>query len=831
MVNQGDVAPGGEEDAAAFVASLRRLKKTSGLTYRQLEERAAARGDVLSRSTLAGALTRWSLPRADLVSAFVRACGCSGQEHRDWLEAHRRISAERTTHRQPSPSSSSPASLLPAAGFPVVPAQLPSDSPAFTGRHREVDRILSLAHDRTSATVAVTAIDGMAGVGKTALAVHAAHRLGPAFPDGQLFVDLHGHTDDVEPMGPAAALEALLRALGITSERIPPGLDERAALYRTRLADRHMLIVLDDAAGESQVTPLIPAAPGCSVLITSRRRLIGITDARHVSLDVLPPSDAITLFTHPLDATRLAAEASERLAEVVELCGRLPLALRIAAARLNSRPAWTLADLAERLAGHHYRLTEPRDGRRSVNAALDLSYRHLTPEQRRVYRLLSLHPGIDVDAFAATALADTGSVAQTVRLLDDLVDSHLLTEPAPGRYRFHDLVRAHARTTATAEDTEPERHATLDRLLGHYAHTSSVAMNAVYPYETDERPGTPTATTPTPYFADPGQAETWLDTELDNLLAATAHRRPHHTLHQSATLHRHLRARGRYEDTVTLHQRAVHVASTTSNPTGERDALNRLGEIHYMIGRYEQALRCFRRGLDLARTSGDRAGELSALFGFGYVHRARGHYAESGDSYGRGLDLARATGNRAGELFALAGVGHVHRALGRYEEAEHCLRQALDLACTAGDRSGELYVRAGLGDVCRAQGLHKEAMAHYEQAWHIARTIGDRSGEIEASDGLGRSHQALGRHQEALACHRTALSLATELGHPADRARAHDGLAHAHHALGRPDHASRHWQDALDILTAHGHDRTWDPQVTTATLRARLRDLDAQVPR
>ncbi|MGW0656886.1 ATP-binding protein, partial [Streptomyces umbrinus] len=583
MGDHGGLGPHEAQDAAAFVASLRRLKEASGLTYRQLEARAAERGEVLSHSTLAGALNRVSLPRAELVSAFVRACGCSAEERGAWLAARRQLSAGRAASRArtgtpapritPSGHSLDPHPLdqhpYDAPRAPVTPAQLPAGSSAFTGRQAELAELLSLSPDHDSAALVIAAIDGMAGVGKTALAVHAAHRLASAFPDGQLFIDLHGCTQGVEPLDPAVALEGVLRAAGIPGERIPSRLDERAALYRSRLAGTRMLIVLDNAISESQATPLLPAAPGSMVVITSRRRLLGITDARHLSLDVLLPADAIALFTHSIGATRLAAEPPERLTEVVELCGRLPLALRIAAARLNARQAWTLADLAERLV-HHGRSVEPQDARRSVNAALDLSYRHLTSEQRRVYRLLSLQPGVDVDAHAASALADA-AVPQTVRLLDDLVDSHLLTEPLPGRYRFHDLVRVHAASAAATETIEAERHAALHRLFGHYAHTASIAMDAVYPYETDERPDTPPASGPVPDFDTAEQADNWLNDELENVLAAAhaaAHCEPHHTLHQSAVLHRHLRARGRYGDAIALHESAMDVASTPAAAPG-----------------------------------------------------------------------------------------------------------------------------------------------------------------------------------------------------------------------------------------------------------------------
>jgi hypothetical protein len=334
-----------------------------------------------------------------------------------------------------------------------VPRQLPGDLSTFTGRDVELTWLLTAArlnadhvdntgnagNDGVRFAPAILAIDGMPGVGKTALAVHAAHRLAGRYADGQLFVDLHGFTQGVAPIDPASALEQMLRGLGVPGERIPPDLDARAALYRTRLADRRMLIVLDNAVDEAQVGPLLPGSAGCLVLLTSRRRLTGIDDVQPLPVDALPLDDALGLFA------RVTGEepTSPTAVEIVELCGRLPLAIRIAAARLNSRPSWTAADLAGRLRDHRHRLSELDLGSRSVTAAVDLSYQQLTTAQRRMFRLLSLHPGADTDPYAAAALADT-AVRDATRLLDDLTDAHLQQEPTPGRFRFHDLLRAHA---------------------------------------------------------------------------------------------------------------------------------------------------------------------------------------------------------------------------------------------------------------------------------------------------------------------------------------------------------------------------------------------------
>ena len=380
----------------------------------------------------------------------------------------------------------------PAAGPSVeVPRQLPAPPQLFTGRTIELAE-LDKIHD--ASTVVITAIDGMAGVGKTALAVQAAHQMVERYPDGQLFIDLHGYTAGVAPVEPGAALDWLLRSLGVPGDRIPAELDQRAGLYRSRLAEQRMVIVLDNAATEAQVLPLLPGAPGCVVLVTSRRRLPGLDHTHTLSLDTLPLLDAIALLRQTAGEDRLAGQPPELVAELVELCGHLPLAIRIAAARLRSHPTWDLTHLVRRLRDQQHRLVELQAGQRSVTAALDLSYQDLAADQQRAYRRLGLHPGPDIDQYAAAALLDA-TLREAGRLLEQLLEAHLLNEPTLGRYRFHDLTRAHAAHTATRDETD-DGHTALDRLLDYYRHTAAVAMDTAYPYEREYRPQVPAAPAP-----------------------------------------------------------------------------------------------------------------------------------------------------------------------------------------------------------------------------------------------------------------------------------------------------------------------------------------------
>ncbi len=762
-----------------------------------------------------------------------------------------------TTDEQPAPSE------------PVTrptPRHLPAPPQMFTGRTMELADLEEI-HD--ASTVVITAIDGMAGVGKTALAVQAAHQMLDRYPDGQLFIDLHGYTEGVAPVEPGEALDRMLRALAVAGERIPPGLDERAGLYRSRLAGRRMVIVLDNAATGAQVTPLLPGAPGCAVLVTSRRRLVGLDPTHVLSLDTLPAADAAALFRRSVGESRLTGQPPEVLAELVEVCGGLPLAIRIAAARLRSHPAWNLDHLVRRLRVQQDRLLELATGQRSVTAALDLSYQDLGADLQRTYRRLGLSPGVDIDAHAAAALLDT-TVQEAGQALEQLLDAHLLQEAVPGRYRFHDLTRAHAAHTATRDETGDGGRMVLDRLLDYYRHTAAVAMEAAYPYERERRPRVPPARTPVPVLSDPAAALDWLDRELANLLAAASHAaehdRPAHLRHLSSLLHRHLRNRGHCQDAVTLHHQALQLARATGDQEAQIAALIGLGHIHRLQSRSEQATEHFRQALRIARASGHQAAEPDALIGLGHIHMLHGRYEQANAHYQQALQLVHATDHSPGaQLDARVGLGIVHRRQGRHEQATHHYREALHIARSTSNRPGEMDALIGLGHIQRRQGRYRQAADHYQQALQIARVTGNRNGELQALTGLGQIRRIQGRYQQAtdhyrqlldlarqsdsgnwqfearrglgrlqhtaghpeaaLTHHRHALALATELDQPGDQARAHDGLAHAHHALHHLDLARTHWQHALDILTRLGIDHTDDEETTTPAVRTHIADL------
>jgi tetratricopeptide (TPR) repeat protein/DNA-binding SARP family transcriptional activator len=685
------------------------------------------------------------------------------------------------------------------------PAQLPTDLASFVGREAERDRLAGLP-DAGGPGVRVGVIDGMAGVGKTALAVHVAHRLADRFPDGQLFLDLHGFTDGLAAVPPAEALDRMLRTLGVPGSRIPGDPDDRAALFRSRLAASRTLIVLDNAATEAQVRPLLPAAPGCLVLITSRRRLTGLDDAHPVSLDVLPPADAAALFTRAAGLGPGVGGPAATVAELVEECGRLPLAIRIAAARLRSRPAWSVAHVVERLREHRHRLDELDAGRRSVAAALDLSCRHLSADERRLYELLGLHPGPDFDEHAAAALA-SGTPAGVRSLLDVLLDIHLLGEPAPGRYRFHDLTRDHA-TASAARLPRADREAALTRLLDFYADASSAAMDLVHPYEAQQRPPRPRSGAVLPALRTPARAEAWLDTELGTLLAATAAGRPRYVLHQAATLHRHLRTRADHGRAEALHRQALRAARDLAVREGVVTALVHLGDVHRFRGRYDEALRHYQQALPIARRDGHRAGELLALTGIGWIESMRYRHASATVHYRQALAIARELDHRSGELDVLIGLGNTHSLVDEYGPAAEWFSDAQRLARRTGHRIAELSALVGLGWVDAMQGRYRPAADRYRSALRIAGEVGDSGGEMQALTGLGHVHRATADFAAAAGCHERVLALARRAGDRTGELAALTGLGQVHQAWGRPGPAADWYGRALDLARAAG-DRNW----------------------
>jgi len=694
----------------------------------------------------------------------------------------------------------------------AVPRQLPGAVRHFAGRGRELaelSRLLEAGH-AAGGTMVISAIGGTAGVGKTALAVHWAHQVAVRFPDGQLYVNLRGY-DPGQPVPAADVLAGFLRALGVPGQDIPAEADQRAARYRTLLADKQMLIVLDNAGSADQVRPLLPGTPGCPVLVTSRDTLAGLIardGAARLDLDLLPLPDAVTLLrtligsradTEPQATTDLAAH-----------CCRLPLALRIAAELAAAHPAASLADLARDLADLRTRLdllTAGQDPGTAVRAVFSWSYRHLDTGTARTFRLLGLHPGPDIDPYATAALTGT-TIPQARHALDTLARAHLIQPATPGRHAMHDLLRGYARHLTTQHDTEDEQRAALTRLFDHYLHTAADAMDTLVPAERHSRPRTPPTAIAARSAGTPAAARAWLDAERNALVAATAHMTdngwPGHATRLAATLFRYLDTGGHYPEATAIHTCACRAARDTGDRIAEGTALNNLGIVDWRQGRYEQASANYLRALALCRETGDRTGAARALRNLGMLDDRQGRYQQASGHYQQALALCRETGDRPGEAAVLGNLGIVDMQQGRYEQATSYLQQALVLFRETGNRLGEAVGLDNLGIVDWRQGRCQQATSHHQQALSLFREIGDRNGQANTLNNLAHVDLRQCRYEQATSHHQQALSLFREIGDRTGEAEALNGLGEVLHATGRPGQARHHWQEALALYTSLG---------------------------
>ncbi|MEV0228561.1 tetratricopeptide repeat protein [Nonomuraea sp. NPDC050786] len=674
---------------------------------------------------------------------------------------------------------------------------LPYDIPDFAGRAAELERI---AGPRSGMTI--VAIDGMAGIGKTALAIHAAHRLAERYPDGQLFVDLQAHTAGHEPVEAGAALETLLRQLGVPAERIPASDAARSALWRAELAARRAVIVLDNAADTDHVRPLLPGASDSLVLVTSRRRLVDLDGARALSVEVLTARDGEALFTS-IVGERAKAEPNAVL-DVLQLCGFLPLAVRIAAARLHHRPRWTVAYLADRLRDKRRRLAELSTPDRGVAAAFTLSYEHLDAAERRMFRLLGVHPGRDIDTHAAAALAGV-SADDAETLLEELLDAHVLAQHQPGRYTFHDLLREHARATAAAEESDEARHDAVTRLLDHYRSTAATAMALVYPFGGLRRPVIPETESQAAPLREAAEAGAWLAAERANLVAAGSRAAdgdwPLHAGQLATIVHPYLDGHAHHADAITLHTKALDAARRQGDPAAEARALLDLAWVYWRQGRYEKSYETCRPALELCLESGDRLGASRAHNTSGNVRLRQHSYDEAERHLTQALELSREIGNRVGEAYTLSNLGVAHERQGRYPQALDHLRRALRLHREFGNRNGEAQALDLLGHVHQRQGQHAQARDHHRQALELYRELGNRGDEAAPLNGLGEAARLAGDPEPATAYHDQALAIARELGNRPEEARAHEGLARIHRDRGRLDLARDHAKQALELYT------------------------------
>jgi DNA-binding SARP family transcriptional activator len=748
----------------------------------------------------------------------------------DATQAHRLVPSAPTA--APAPEAAGPAPATDAASHP---AQLPASITAFTGREpdlRRLDALLADADADAAAGVTIGLICGTAGVGKTALAVHWAHQVRRRFTDGQLYVNLRGFAS-APPVPPIEALAGFLHTLGVPAEQVPVDVAQAAALYRSLLADKRLLVVLDNARGVDQVRPLLPGGSGCMVLVTSRDSLRGLVardGAHRLMLDVLRPDDATALLRRVLGADRVAAEptATEDLAAA---CGRLPLALRIAAANLAEQPRRPVADYVADLTGGD-RLTAlavEDDADTAVRAAFDLSYASLAPPAQLLFRLLGLVPGPDVTVGAAAALLGVAHPA-AAGLVDRLVGAHLLGRHADGRYSFHDLLRLYARERADATDPGPERAAAVGRLLDWYLYTADAAARALYPtilrLPLPERPPDP------PGFEDHTAARDWLDAELPNLVAAIQHGARHGPLPAAWLLADALRGycwlRMYPVDWLAIASGGLAAAVAGGDLRAQAAAQLNLADRHRCLNQHGPAAERYADALRLAQRTDWLHGQATTLGGLGIVDAQSGRLPEAADHFSAALEIDRRTDRLAGQTANLGNLGIVCRELGRLADSVDHHTQALAINRKLGSRGGQAIDLSNLGEAHHEMGELTAALDHLDQAVVLFREVGDRAGEAETLRRMADTHGAAGRPDEAFDLARQAVLLAAETGERRFEADARNTLGALHHRAGRHADAIQQHEAALRLARDIG---TRYPAVVALTgMSAAHRRLDQAEP-
>jgi tetratricopeptide (TPR) repeat protein len=765
------------DDAAVFGARLCACRQSAGMSQQELAERSGL--SIRALSNMERGRTRW--PHPDSVRRLADALDLHGDAREEFFAtAGRRLAQEVIVSASTEPKGGP----VQAGSGQVVPRQLPGLVRQFVGRKNELDALTGLLDEArtTPAAVVISAIGGTAGVGKTALAIRWAHQVAGNFPDGQLYVDLRGY-DPGQPMTATDALAAFLRCLDVPGQAIPAEVSERAARFRSLLAGRRMLVILDNAGQSEQVRPLLPGSPGCVTLVTSRDALAGLVardGAVRLDLDLLPLTEAVALL-RALIGGRVDAEP-EAAAALAALCARLPLALRVAAELATARPAANLAGLAEELAGQQQRLDSldaSGDPHAGIRAVFSWSCQHLDTEAAGLFRLLGLHPGLDLDLHAAAALADS-TVDHSGRVLDVLTRAHLIQPTRPGRHVMHDLLRAYARELACAEASEEQWREALTRLFDYYLYAAATAMDTLFPAERHRRPRIPPPATAVPPLAGAAEARAWLDAESANLIAVAAHTADHgwpgHAIMLSATLFRHFDTGGYFPEAIALHGHALRAARRTGDRSAEGAALTSLGLVDGHQGRHQQAIGHFEQALARYRETGDLAGQARALNYLGLIDWQRGRYRPAAGKLQRALSLFRGAGERTGEAYALSNIGLIEGRRGRDQLAIGHQQQALTLLREAGDRHGEATVLGRLGLLGLRQGRYQQAAAELQRALGLFREFGDRQGEATVLGRLGLLDLRQGRYQQAAAELRQALDEYREIADPGGQAEALNSL-------------------------------------------------------
>ncbi|WP_188189098.1 AfsR/SARP family transcriptional regulator [Nonomuraea sp. SYSU D8015] len=696
------------------------------------------------------------------------------------------------------------------------PAQLPAAVNDFTGRKELAARLRTLLSAQSSGEgVPVAAISGIGGVGKTTLAVHVAHQLDEVFPDGQLYADLRGYTD--ETTAPESALGGFLRALGIPTDVIPDGLAERSALYRSILAERRILVLLDNARDAQQVSPLLPGSPGCAAIVTSRVKLADLPSARLIDLDVMEPGEALSLFAAVAGPERVAAEHGAAM-DVVAACGFLPLAVRIVAARLAARPSWTVASLVPRLADEQRRLDEMRVGNLAVEATFALGYGQLTPAQARAFRLLSLPNGPNICSGAAAAVLSL-STFEAEEVLESLVDASLLEAPAPGRYRFHDLLKLFARRALEKTERPQARALALRRLLGFYLASAQSAHRLAY--EGSMIPANLVVVGSGRTFGTADEAVAWLISEGDSLFAAinqaAAASRTGEQLLPAADLlvaMEPLLESGTHTREFDQGTRAVLAAAQSiGDEAGELRSRYVLGRVLFAGNQLKEAEEHFRRVHELSRRRGEKIVMGEVLNALAVVVGRQRRHTEALSLFDAAMGFYRENGVPAGEALVLSYSARDHLGLGRPEDAIAAAEKGLAIFTEIGSGAGTARARYHLGIVLSRVGRLTEAVHHHAECLAFFRASKQRVWEQRVCSRLAETFIAAERYPDAVRHAEQALVVSREIGHPYGEALSLTVLGKALRGLGSVTRSSDCLRQAFEIFSRLGAPEAGDLKV------------------
>ncbi|HZN77780.1 MAG TPA: BTAD domain-containing putative transcriptional regulator [Micromonosporaceae bacterium] len=675
---------------------------------------------------------------------------------------------------RPDPPKPKPVSELP-------PAQLPADVPAFTGRTEPLGRLDELLEPgRNATTVVISAIDGTAGVGKTALAVHWGHRVRDHFPDGQLYVNLRGFDPGGSVVDPAHAVRGFLDALQVPLHRLPTDLDAQLALYRSLLAGRRILVLLDNARGSDQVRPLLPGEPGCLVVVTSRNQLTGLiatNAAQPLTLDLLSTVEAREFLARRLGADRIAAEP-EAVDGIIAGCARLPLALAIVAAHAATRPQSTLDGFAAQLRDIRSRLDmlTSDDPATDVRAVFSWSYRALSPGAAALFRLLGLHPGPDISVAAAASLAALPE-RRLRSLLAELTAAHLLVEQTSGRYTLHDLLRAYAADQAMALDATDQRQAAVRRMLSHYLHTAYAADRILDPHRDPLVLGPVEPGTAVENLASDASASSWFVREQHVLLETARYADGAgwdvHAWQLAWALTTYLNRSGRWHDLVAVGRVAVAAAARLGEAAVQATAYRTLALAHIRLEQLDEAETAAKSALDKAIQADDTARQAHAHSVYGSLCDLRGRREEALRSAIHALNLYEQAGHRAGVADTLNNVGWCHAQLGDYRQAIDFCQRAVAIHLELTDLWGQAISLDSLGYCHRQLGEHDDAIAHHRQALDLYQALGDRYFQADTLVHIGEAHHAAGDCTTARTAYQQALEILVDLDHPdAERVRA-----------------------------------------------------------